>query len=247
MNRRALLRCAGAIALILGIAVGNRAAAHDCSVPPELMEVSATLPHLAARLRARQPVTIVAIGGASTRGAAAGAPDRAYPHRLQLALAAFYPKMPVTVVNRGVPRQSAQEMVARFAADVFAAKPVLVVWEVGIVDAVRGVEIDDFAAALQAGIEEVKKRAIDIVLVDMQFSRKADAVIDFERYLDTVHRIGEVNGVYVFPRYAMMRYWSEQDMFDLDAVDRRDRALLAANVYECLGRELADAIRTAAQ
>jgi acyl-CoA thioesterase I len=245
VNRRTLLAGAGAAALTCGFA-GTAATMPACGAPADLLQVSAKLPHLAARARARLPLTIVAIGGASTRGTAAGLPDNAYPHRLELWLRTSFPGLPITVINRGVPRQSAQQMVARFAADVAAARPVLAIWEVGISDAVRGVDIDDFAAALQSGIDELKKWAIDTILVDMQFSRRADTLIDFERYLETVHQIGELNGVYVFPRYALMRYWSEQHMFNLDEVAGGERARLAANVYDCIGRQLAEAIRIAA-
>jgi acyl-CoA thioesterase-1 len=244
-QRLPLLIFAGTVALTLATPTSSRAAPQSCEVPPELMTVSVKLPHLAERLRAKQPVNIVAIGGASTKGAAAGAPDLAYPHRLQVALAAFYPEVPINVVNKGVPRQSAQQMVARFPTDVIAEDPVLVVWEAGISDAVRGIEIDDFAAALQAGLDEMKNRAIDILLVDMQFSRRTSAVIDFEQYLNTIHRVGEVDEVYVFPRFAMMRYWSEQNMFNFDEVAEEERARLAAKVYDCIGKKLAEAIHTA--
>ena len=124
-------------------------------------------------------------------------------------------------------------------------EPVLVIWEVGISDAVRGIDLDEFAAALQAGIDVAKNRAIDIMLVDMQFSRRTTTVIDFDRYLDTIHRVGELNDVYVFPRFAMMRYWSEQNVFNFDDVPESERARLAAQVYDCIGRALAEAIRSA--
>jgi len=247
MRRRSLFALAGGAALSLGLPVSGRAEPEGCAVPPELSEVTVKLPHVAERLHARQKLNIVAIGGASTKGAAAGGPELAYPHRLQLALAAAYPDVPVNVVNRGVPRQSAQQMVERFPTDVMAEDPVLVVWEAGITDAVRGIEIDDLVAALQAGIDEVKGRPIDIMLVDMQFSRRASTVINFENYLRAVHRVGNLNDVYVFPRFAMMRYWSEQNMFNFDEVADEERARLAAKVYDCIGRKLADAIRLAVE
>ena len=243
MSGRALL--AIALALILPAASAPAAEASECEVPAELMQVSAKLPNLAKKLEAKQPVTIVAIGGASTRGAAAGNPDLAYPHRLQLALAEAYPEAPVTVVNKGVPRQSAQQMLGRFGTDVMPEDPVLVIWETGIADAVRGIEVEDFAASLQNGIDEAKNRSIDILLVDMQFSRSTAAVIDFDRYLAAVHRVGELNGVYVFPRFEMMRYWSEQNMFNFDEVAPEERSRLAARVYDCIGRKLAKAIQVA--
>jgi hypothetical protein len=247
VKRRTLLGGAAAVALMLGAGGATGATPRFCPAPPELAEVDQQLPHLKARLRARKPVTIVAIGGASTRGAAAGSPDNAYPHRLQVALAGALPRAPITVINKGVPRQTAQDMMARFATDVLPAHPVLVVWEVGIVDAVRGTELDDFAEALQTGIDQLKKWAIDIILVDMQFSEKANAIIDFERYLETVHRVGDLNDVYVFPRYELMRFWSEQHLFDLDevSVSGGERGRLAASVYDCIGRRLAEAIRRA--
>jgi len=216
-----------------------------CDVPDELMQVDDKLPHLAERLRAGEPVKIVAIGGASTTGLAAGSSDLAYPHRLQEILVRWYPSSPITVVNRGVPRQTAQQMLERFPSDVIAEDPVLVVWETGTTDAVRGVGVDDFAATLQTGIDDLKARGIDIMLVDMQFSHSTAAVIDFERYLNTLHRIGDVNDVNVFPRFEMMRYWSEQNVFNFDGVAKDERASLAANVYECIAAKLADAIRIA--
>jgi acyl-CoA thioesterase I len=217
----------------------------QCEVPPDLKRVEFTLPHLGERLRAGDPVKIVAIGGASTTGAAAGSPELAYPHRLQMILDRWYPRVPISVVNKGVPRQTAQQMLDRFASDVLAEDPVLVIWETGTTDAVRGVEVDDFAAALQSGIDELRTRSIDIMLVDMQFSHSTATVIDFERYLDTLHQVAQVNEVYVFPRFEMMRYWSEQSVFNFDGVAKDQRASLAASVYECIARRLGEIIRDA--
>jgi hypothetical protein len=216
-----------------------------CDVPDELMQVDDKLPHLAERLRAGEPVKIVAIGGASTTGLAAGSSELAYPHKLQEILVRSYPSSPITVVNRGVPRQTAQQMLGRFSSDVIAEDPILVIWETGTTDAVRGVGVDDFAATLQTGIDELKARGIDIMLVDMQFSHSTTTVIDFERYLNALHRVGDVSDVNVFPRFEMMRYWSEQNVFNFDGVAKDERASLAAKVYECIAVKMAEAIRIA--
>ena len=218
-----------------------------CDVPEELMQVDEKLPHFAERVRAAEAVKIVAIGGASTTGAAAGSADLAYPHRLQEILARSYPASPITVVNRGVPRQTAQQMLERFASDVIPEDPVLVIWETGTTDAVRGVGVDEFAAALQTGIEDLKARGIDVILVDMQFSHSTVTVIDFERYLSALHQVGDVNDVNVFPRFEMMRYWSEQNVFNFDGVPKDQRASLAAKVYECIAGKLAETIRIASR
>lgn len=232
-------------ALLLLFSSAARAGADPCDVPDELMQVDEKLPHLAERLHAGQPVRIVAIGGASTTGSAAGSTELAYPHRLQEILARWYPASSVTVINRGVPRQTARQMLDRFPTDILPEDPVLVIWETGTTDAVRGVDVDDFAATLQTGIDELKAHGIDIVLIDMQFSHSTTTVIDFERYLNTLHRVGDVNDVSVFPRFEMMRYWSEQNVFNFDGVAKDERAGLAARVYECIAGKLAEAIRLA--
>jgi acyl-CoA thioesterase I len=244
LAQRALL----AAGLVLSVVLRFSSAfggALPCDVPDELMQVDDKLPHLAERLRAEQPVRIIAIGGASTTGLAAGSSDLAYPHRLQEILTRWYPSSSITVVNRGVPRQTARQMLERFPTDVIPEDPVLVIWETGTTDAVRGVGVDDFAATLQAGIDELKAHDIDIMLVDLQFSHSTTTVIDFEQYLNALHRVGDVNDVNVFPRFEMMRYWSEQNVFNFDGVAKDERASLAAKVYECIAGKLADAVRVA--
>jgi hypothetical protein len=239
---------AGALVLLAVAATTDRAAHADtgeCATPPELTEGAIKLPRLVDRLKGRQPVSIVAIGGASTIGRAAGSPELSYPHRLGDELQQAFPNDPITVTNKGVPRQSAKQMYERFATDVFPQDPVLVIWEVGINDAVRGTDVDDFAATLQSGLEELKNRAIDTILVDMQFSKSSSTVINFEGYLKALHRVGDLAEIYVFPRYEMMRYWSEQNVFNFDDVAPDDRAKLAARVYDCLGRKMAEVIRRA--
>jgi len=248
LRRRAHAGGGFAAVLLLAASLGaGPAAAADCRIPDELAQVDAKLPALHAKLQAKAPVRIVAIGGGSTAGAAAGSPDLAWPHWLATRLVPLFPAAKITVLNKGVPRQSAAQMLARFSTDVFPEHPALVIWEAGINDAVHGVDVDDFAETLQHGVDQLKAHGSEIVLIDIQFSRMTESLIDVARYLDAVHWLGEVNGLYVFPRYAIMRYWSEENVFDFDTVEKDARAKLAASVYRCIGERLAEAVRTAAQ
>jgi hypothetical protein len=213
-----------------------------CQAPSDLIEDGSKLPDLARRIADRQPIKIIAVGGASTAGAAANAADKAYPHRLQEALLQRYPGLQIAVLNRGVPRQSAEEMVERFDKDVLPEAPNFVLWETGITDAVRGVEVGLFADAVQTGLDTLRDRHIEVMLIDMQYSRRAGAVIDFEPYRGALHRIADVNGVRIFPRYEIMQYWTENGFFDFDNVAQRDRATEAAALYDCLAKRMADAI-----
>lgn len=231
------------VLLTASAAVGEESPAARCAVPMEfLADAAAKLPRLAGRVRAGKPVRIVAIGGASTAGTAVLSPSRTYPHQLEDDLKARHPGLSVTVLNRGVPREAAAEMVERFDRDVIRENPDLVLWETGITDAVRGISPDAFTDAIQAGIAKLSDKDIDVILIDMQYSRRTASVIDFDNYLDALHRIADVNGIYLFRRYEIMAHWSEAGIFDFDNVPEQDRAAQAAEVYACIAMRLADAI-----
>jgi acyl-CoA thioesterase I len=235
------------LALLVPRVGGAQEQEKDCAAPAELIQDDPKLPLLAARLQQHKPVKIVTIGGSSTAGAAAQSPLQSYPERLEEALRERYPDVEITVVNMGVPRQTAQEMVDRFAKDVIAEDPVLAIWETGTTDAVRGVDVDAFTATIEAGIVSLRAHDIEVMLVDMQYSRRTASVIGFERYLATMHRIADVEEVYLFKRFDIMRFWSDKGVFNFEDVQKSDRARLAADVYDCLGRRIADAIDYAVQ
>lgn len=219
----------------------------ECTAPAELVQDDPKLPLLAARIHQHKPVKIVAIGGSSTAGAAAQSPLQSYPERLEDALSQRFPGVEITVVNKGVPRQTAQEMVDRFATDVIAEEPALAIWETGTTDAVRGIDIDAFTETLEAGIAALRAHDIEIMLVDMQYSRRTASIIGFERYLSTMYRIADVDDVYLFKRFDIMKFWSDNGTFNFEDVQKSDRARLAAEVYDCLARRIAEAIDYATQ
>ena len=214
-----------------------------CQVPHELIEDDAKLPLVAQRFAAKEPVTIVAIGGASTAGTAAG--DGAlwgYPHALEEALRKRHPGSTIRVLNVAVPRQTTEDMIARFAKDVVPANPALVIWETGTVDAVRGADVDGFAAAVQDGIAALRQHNFDIMLVDMQYNPSTESVIDFEPYLDALHHSADLADAYLFPRFEVMKYWSDNSVFDFVNVPKGARVALAREVYRCLGEAMAEAV-----
>ncbi len=76
----------------------------DCAVPREILLDDPKLKLTGEKLRAKQPLTIVAIGGASTAGTAAGdGAQFGYPRRLEEALRRHcHAGTAVTVINWGV-------------------------------------------------------------------------------------------------------------------------------------------------
>ncbi len=213
-----------------------------CDAPMELVQDDSQLPQVAERLKSKQAVVVVAVGGSSTVGRAAGGGDAAYPHQLELALQRRYPGVAIAVLNKGGARETADQMAARLERDALGQNPALVLWEVGITDAVRGTNLDDFAATLQGGIAQLHEHRIDVMLIDMQYSPDTASVINFQPYLDGLHQVGDLTDAYVFRRYDIMKYWSDAGVFNFTDVPEGERRKLAARVYACLGERLADAI-----
>jgi hypothetical protein len=249
--RRSIVALCGGLLVAAGLAgaaAAQETVLRQCAVPRELVLDDPRLPMLAKRFQDHQPVTIVVIGGASTAGSAAGDEGHAYPHRLEEALRRAHPGATITVINEGgTQRQSAEEMVARFPRDVFANNPDLVIWETGTVDAVRGIDIQEFTVALGAGIDAVRQHKAELMLVDAQYNPETSSIINFSPYLDALHRTADLDEIYVFRRYDMMRYWSDAGSFDFVARSRARQVALAGEVYRCLGERMADAVDYAAR
>ena len=218
---------------------------HDkCAAPAELIQDDPQLAKLGQQLQQHQPLVIVVIGGASTAGTS---PDSSYPYFLEATLRQRHPGQTITVINRGVAGQTTEQMAARFPKDVYPAKPNLVVWETGTVDAVRGEDVDAMAQAVGNGIDAIQNHGAETMLVDMQYNPSTVSVINFEPYLDALHQTADQENVYLFKRYDLMKYWIDAGEFDFINLPRAKRLSLAREFYECLGERLADAIEYAAR
>jgi hypothetical protein len=78
--------------------------------------------------------------------------------------------------------------------------------------------------------------------MNMQFSRATDAVIHFEPYLVGMRELADVNDVPLFRRHGIMRHWAESGALDLRAGDGEKGRELAAKLYGCIGRAMADLV-----
>ena len=72
-----------------------------------------SLPRVASKLAAGQPVVIIAFGSSSTAGYGATSPEFNYPNRLAAQLRRQYPTADITVINRGKGGEDAPEMMKR--------------------------------------------------------------------------------------------------------------------------------------
>jgi lysophospholipase L1-like esterase len=197
------------------------------------------LPRVARRLGSGRPVRIVAFGSSSTEGIGATSPTASYPARLEAELNhALSNKAGVSVSNRGIGGEHAEDMLARLDRDVLAARPDLVIWQTGSNDPLRGVPLSRFSEMTRVGLERMRAAGIDVMLMDPQWCSALDAVPGADLYREAIRAIGAEFGVPVIRRAEMMHRWVADkrlprgELMSPDGLHMTDRsyALLAAEV-----------------
>jgi acyl-CoA thioesterase-1 len=231
---RSALRC---VAVLL-LAADAFAAEPPC---PAAIPMHLDLPATRAAVAHDEPITIVALGSSSTAGAGASAPDRAYPARLAALLPANWPGVRVTVQNKGIGGQTADAVLARLDADVVAARPTLVIWQVGTNEALRGMDPARFDALLDEGLRRLASIGSDVVLMDYQLAPRMPAEETLAVYGTIIARETKAHSVSLFSRAALMRTWQATDptagdMIGPDGLHQSDRG------YACLAAALDSAI-----
>ncbi len=228
------------VAVLCGMgSTGARAAETPCPIPGDAFEFEPYLPKTLAALEAGKEVTIVTIGGAATEGQAASGNDASWPARMGVALKDHLPQSQIVILNRSIARQTAVEMVNRFDRDVVAARPTLVIWETGTIDAVRGVDPTEFRETLRAGLEKLRATQSEVIFMDMQYSRLTHAVIHFNRYLILMRGVADISDVPLFPRHKIMRDWAEAGILETSEGTPEARRALADKLYRCIGSAVA--------
>ena len=220
--------------------------AFACSAPAEFSQLNYPLRHSARRLANGEPLTIVAIGSSSTTGVGASSPAMSYPSRLAVELKRRFPGREITVLNRGVNGQETHEMVARFATDVIAAHPDLVLWQVGTNSVLRDHPLRPHSVLLRDGIAQLKEAGTDVVLIDMQFVPRVIAKPETQGMEDQIALSAKEQSVDLFRRFALMRNWHEVQHIPFETFVSPDELHMNDWSYACMAKLLAAAIAEAA-
>jgi hypothetical protein len=224
------------IAVLATIALVNVAAAAepapDCDVTESLIQAESDLARVAKEIKDRHRLDISVVG---TQSSALAGPDGAryaYPAQLEEALRRRLPGTEIKVTAHVQLRQTTADMAAGLPKILSEDQPALVIWQAGTVDAMRGVEAEDFRNSLDQGI--------DAIMMNMQYSPRTDSMLGVAVYADVMRWVAEQRGVVLFDRLAIMRYWSDAGVFDLYAAT--NGYAMARQVHECIGRALATQI-----
>jgi hypothetical protein len=116
-------------------------------------------------------------------------------------------------------------------------KPDLVIWQTGTVDAMLGVDPEEFQTALGTGLDVLRASKADAVFVNMQYSPRTDSMISLGAYIDAMRFVALQREIPLFDRLGVMKDWNEMGVFDLSTATKKID--VAEKVHDCIGRMLA--------
>ena len=238
-----VLTVLAAIALAGG-AVAAESQPPNCDVPERLIPADNDLAHVSAEVKDRHRLYITVVGSGSSALAGPDGARFAYPAQLEQALKDRLPGIEVKVTAHVPSRQTMADMAAAMPKIFADDHPALVVWQAGTVDALRGVEPEDFRNSLDQGLDAIAAAGADVVMMNMQYSPRTESMLSVAPFADVMHWVAEQRGVLLFDRLGIMHYWSDEGTFDLYAATTG--YAMARRVHECIGRALASQIINAA-
>jgi lysophospholipase L1-like esterase len=223
--------------------LAQSAAQPKCKAPRELVRFNAPLSNMRRALVSRSEFRIAAIGSSSTAGAGASSPRMRYPLRLEAELnRRFDPERNFIVANLGVGGQLAADMLARMASQVLPLEPQLVIWQTGVNDAIRGIAVQDFETTLVQGVDMLKHRGIDVILLDLQYYPRSDQVSNYLDYVGIMRKVAKEKNVPILHRFEIMKHLISSGQFTPPELLASDLFHLNDVSYGCLSTLLADAI-----
>lgn len=234
-------------AALLLWATGSHATEEQrCAVPADMLYAEPAMPRVARKLSGKQPLRIVVLGSSSSLQTAKGLP-RSYAAGLPDALANRLNGVDLQIENLSERTMTATQMAAVIAQRVPAMRPDLVIWQTGNVDAAQKVDINSFSEALKSGLEHLQSYGADILLVAPQYRMRLAVMVDVAPYNTVMEQIASAEDVVLFPRFEIMRHWSEEDRFDSRTTDLAKQMHEAEAQNRCLANQMADMIVAAAK
>ena len=215
-----------------------------CLPPKGGAKAMGSLPHVAGKLVAGQPVVIVAFGSSSTQGFGASSPEFNYPNRLAAQLRRHYPTSDISVINAGVGGEDTPEMMKRLQTQVIDMHPDLVIWQVGTNAVLRNLDPGETVKLVEEGISRIQAAGgADIVLVDPQYSPAVNQRAESAgKMVNMLSKVAELRHVGIVPRFEVMRDWHEKQAIPVESFVIADGLHMNDWGYACFAQLLGDDI-----
>ena len=160
-------------------------------------------------------LTILAVGSSSIEGVGASRPDLGYVPRVEAGLREAFPAARITVINRGIGGETTADTVNRLQAEIDAARPDLVLWQLGTNDMLRDLTLARVISDFDRGRDILDAAGVDVVLIDPQRLPEDTDNAGFRGrnsllagVSGTIAYLGAREGYAVAPRFSPMSGWA---------------------------------------
>jgi len=238
------IRLALLLALLLLAGPAWAAEPGECQVAQPQIEQHFPLPNVQHAIAAKK-LTILVLGSGSSILVGPKGNDFGYPSRLQKALQEDLPGVAVKVVSDVKQHRTAVDTVKLLGKSLADLKPALVIWQTGTVEAMQGIDPDQFSQALDQGINVARSAGADVLLVNAQYSPRTESMIALSTYAENMRWVALQHEAPLFDRFEVMKLWADLGTFDF--VGAANKLDIAARVHNCIGWLLADLVIEAAK
>jgi hypothetical protein len=209
------------------VLAGSITMSDRCRVPDTYLRFATALERTGWRIGHRSPVRIYMLGPLTSTA------------RFETELERRLPGINVEVTG-GQQAGLADDDFEMLRTAVARLQPDLVIWQVGVRDALASSDVGDFEGVLDEANTWLEHRGVDLVLMDPPFVPHIRHERIYTPYVGEIGLVSRTEGVPVLRRYAAMQYWS------LQREKLRAPPLDARALQPCVNELLAEAISRAA-
>ena len=176
---------------------------NDCKTPGLVLRSDRPLAHVANALQKRKTVRILTIGasGIARHDAMRGG----YYNDVEAVLEKIIPGLDVQIINRGVSGELAREAGERIKTEVALTTPDLVLWQLGTIDAMAQIPLEDFQQSVSDTLTWLRDHNVDVVLVGLHYIRSLRTDPGYQAIRIGLRRLADAQGFLMIGRYEAMQ------------------------------------------
>jgi acyl-CoA thioesterase I len=178
----------------------------DCRVPPSVLYSLAPLQQVRSAVERRHRLKVLALGPTSASALGQGTGLAPFPVRLEHELEKVLPGVDVIVDARSLPGEITAQALGSIMSVVSEVEPELIVWQVGISDALAQADVAAFSEALNEVLAFFRAHRIDAILVEPPYTSALARDHHFAELVAAISDRALENGVALIRRSAAMRY-----------------------------------------
>ena len=179
----------------------------ECRVPAGRLYTLAPLKSVRAIQAEKRPLKVLSLGSAgATTGFGSGSTRATYSVQLEGELQKVLPAISIDVEQRELPGEITAQAVERISGIVAETEPDLVVWQVGISDALAKADLVAFTGALNEVLEWLSSHEIDVVLIEPPYSATLAEDEHYKGLLTAIQKSARDNRVPLVLRFEAMEF-----------------------------------------